>query len=63
MYDPVLDDHHDRRYEDGEYVTGTVADYEPEWLDGWVEVLVPAPPTRTRITRDEYDLLVEEVLA
>lgn len=44
------------------YATGTVADYDPDWLDGWIEVLTPAPVTR-RITRDEFDQLIEEVLA
>lgn len=53
------EEHHDNRYEDGEpFYTGTVADYE-DWLDGWVEVLIPAPTTR-RITRDEFDQLMEE---
>lgn len=52
------EEHHDQRYEDGDYSTGTVADYE-DWLDGWAEVLLPAPTTR-RITRDEFDQLMEE---
>lgn len=61
MYDPALDDHHDNRYEDGEDVTGTVADYDPEWLDGWIEVLIPAPTGVQRLTREEYERVMGEV--
>lgn len=40
----TTDEHHDQRYEDGDYSTGTVADYE-DWLseDGESQWL-PIPP-------------------
>lgn len=61
MYDPIYDDHHDNRYEDGDYSTGTVEDYDPDWLDGWVEVLLPAPAGVQRLTREEYERVIGEV--
>ena len=39
------DENHDSRYEDGEIVTGTLADYIDWWVEHQRLVLVPSTPT------------------
>ncbi len=48
------DDHHDNRYEDGDFVTGTVADYDEDWLSEDGEWLRPLRTFEVRLWLDTW---------